>query len=127
MFVKPIRVGLVGVGKIARDQHIPALRGNPAFVLAACASRHAKVAGVQNFASLEAMLKDSANLDAVAICTPPQVHYEAAKLALGRGKHVLLEKPPCATTLQLDDLVRLAKKADRSLYQTWHSPHGHGV
>jgi D-galactose 1-dehydrogenase len=125
--VNPIRVGLVGVGKIARDQHIPALRGNPAFVLAACASRHAKVEGVLNFASIEAMLEDGANLDAVAICTPPQVHYEAAKLALSRGKHVLLEKPPCATTLQLDNLVRLAKKADRSLYQTWHSQHAHGV
>ncbi|HEX3673956.1 MAG TPA: Gfo/Idh/MocA family oxidoreductase [Rhizomicrobium sp.] len=125
--MKPIRVGLVGVGKIARDQHIPALRGNPAFALVACASRHADVDGVQNFASIEAMLEGCAGLDAVAICTPPQVHYDAAKLALEKGKHVLLEKPPCATTLQLDNLARLAKNADRTLYQTWHSQHAHGV
>jgi len=125
--VNPIRVGLVGVGKIARDQHIPALRANPAFVLAACASRRAREEGVENFHSVEAMLEHCPALDAVAICTPPQVHYEAAKLALEKGKHVLLEKPPCATTMQLDNLVRLAKGADRTLYQTWHSQHAPGV
>lgn len=124
--MKPIRVGLVGVGKIARDQHIPALRANPAFALEACASRHSKVDGVANFPSLEAML-EGCDLDAVAICTPPQVHYEAAKLALGKGKHVLLEKPPCTSTAQLDRLAVLARDMERTLFQTWHSQYALGV
>jgi D-galactose 1-dehydrogenase len=120
------RIGVVGVGKIARDQHIPAIAANDAFSLVAAASRHGHVDGIANFQSIEAML-DGCDLDAVAICTPPQVHYEAAKLALARGKHVLLEKPPCTSTLQLDHLVRLAAEAGRTLYQTWHSQHAHGV
>lgn len=125
--MKPIRLGIVGVGKIAQDQHIPALRSNPDFALVACASRHAQVDGVQNFPTIEAMLTDGAELDAVAICTPPQVHFEAAKLALLSGKHVLLEKPPCSSTMQLQRLTALASETGRTLYQTWHSQHAPGV
>jgi D-galactose 1-dehydrogenase len=66
-------------------------------------------------------------LDAVAICTPPQVHYAAARLALARGCHVLMEKPPCGSLAQLESLVRSARCAGRSLYQTWHAQHAHAV
>ena len=123
----PVRIGLVGIGKIARDQHIPSIAGNAGFALAAVASRHGHVDGVPNHPSIEAMLDAQPELDAVAICTPPQVHYEAAKLALSRGKHVLLEKPPCVSVLQLDNLVQLAKADGQTFYQTWHSQHAHGV
>jgi D-galactose 1-dehydrogenase len=125
--VKPIRLGIVGVGKIARDQHVPAILGNPAFSFAAAASRHAQARGVANFSSIEDMLAKGPELDAVAICTPPQAHYEAAKLALANGKHVLLEKPPCTSLAQFENLVRLARTAGRTLYQTWHSRHARAV
>ncbi|MET0366405.1 MAG: gfo/Idh/MocA family oxidoreductase, partial [Sphingobium sp.] len=36
----PIRIAVVGVGKIARDQHLPAIAGNGAFSLAATVSPH---------------------------------------------------------------------------------------
>ncbi|MDE2110156.1 MAG: Gfo/Idh/MocA family oxidoreductase [Alphaproteobacteria bacterium] len=122
-----IRVGIVGVGKIAKDQHIPVIRTNVAFELAACASRVATVDGIANFADVEAMLADGPELDAVAICTPPQAHYQAARLALQHGKHVFLEKPPCETTTQLDELIRQAHRADRTLFQTWHAQHAAAV
>ncbi|HEX3913590.1 MAG TPA: Gfo/Idh/MocA family oxidoreductase [Steroidobacteraceae bacterium] len=125
--MKPIRLGIVGVGKIARDQHIPAILGNSAFSFAAAASRHAHTSGVANYPSIEEMLAAVPDLDAVAICTPPQVHYAAAKLALAKGKHVLLEKPPCSSLTQFENLARLARLAGRTLYQTWHSRHAHGV
>jgi D-galactose 1-dehydrogenase len=125
--VQPIRIAIVGVGKIARDQHIPAIAGNPAFKLAAAASRHAAVADVVNFPTIEALLDSSVGIDAVAICTPPQEHYDAARRALARGKHVLLEKPPCTSLAQFDHLVALAGAAGRTFYQTWHSRHAPGV
>lgn len=125
--MKRIRIGLVGVGKIARDQHIPALRANGNYDLVACASRNAQVDGVANHASLAEMLDAHPDLDAVAISTPPQVHYEAASLALARGKHVFLEKPPCSTTAQLDRLAARAREAERALFQTWHSRFARGV
>lgn len=125
--MQPIRIAIVGVGKIARDQHIPAIAGNPAFELAAAASRHATLAGVANFPTLAALLDSDVTVDAVSICTPPQQHYDAVKLALSRGKHVLLEKPPCTSLAQFDHLVALAAAAHRTLYQTWHSRHALGV
>jgi len=120
-------MGIVGVGKIARDQHVPCISANPAFALEAAASRNAQLPGIANFRTLEQMLDGVAGLDAIAICTPPQLHYEAARLALERGKHVLMEKPPCASLTQLGHLRQLASVARRSLYQTWHSQHALGV
>ena len=121
------RIGIVGVGKIARDQHIPRIAANPAFELAAIASRHGSLAGVANFQSLEGMLAGTPDLDAVAICTPPQTHYDMARQVLQAGRHVLMEKPPCASVMQLDHLVQLARDAGCSLYQTWHSQHARAV
>jgi D-galactose 1-dehydrogenase len=125
--MQPIRMGIVGIGKIARDQHIPCIAANPAFELCAVASPRSTVAGVANYPSLEAMLAGAPELDAVAICTPPQVHYDLAKAVLNSGRHVLMEKPPCASMAQLESLVRLAGTARRSLYQTWHSQHARAV
>ena len=89
----------------------PCLHANEAFELAACASRNSRVDGVETSPTIEAMLDGCPDLDAISICTPPQVHYEAAKLALKSGKHVFLEKPPCATTAQLDRLAAIARES----------------
>ena len=70
-----IGVALVGVGKIARDQHIPSIAANPAFRLVAAASRSAEVDGVANFGTLDELLADATGVDAVALCTPPQVRH----------------------------------------------------
>jgi D-galactose 1-dehydrogenase len=125
--MQAIRIGILGVGKIARDQHVPCIAANPAFALEAAASRNAQLPGIANFRTVEQMLDGAPDLDAIAICTPPQLHYQAARLALERGKHVLMEKPPCASLAQLAHLKRLASAAQRTLYQTWHSQHALGV
>ena len=117
----PFRVGLLGIGKIARDQHIPALKANADLELVACASRNARVDGVANFPDLAAMLAGAPELECVSICTPPQAHFDAALLALRAGKHVMLEKPPAATTRQIALLADEARRVGRTLFQTWHS------
>jgi predicted dehydrogenase len=116
-----LRIGLLGIGKIARDQHIPALRANESFELVACASRNARVDGVTNYPDLAAMLAGSPGLDCISICTPPNAHFDAALTALRAGKHVMLEKPPTATTRQISLLADEARRLNRTLFQTWHS------
>jgi predicted dehydrogenase len=123
----PLRVGLVGVGKIARDQHIPALNASPRFELAACASRNAVIEGKPGFPDLDSMLRAVPDLDCISICTPPQAHFEAALAALRAGKHVMLEKPPAATTRQIALLADEAVRHGRTLFQTWHSRFAAGV
>lgn len=127
MPTEPIQVGIVGVGKFARDHHIPSILANRGFRLAAACSRHAEVQGVPNFKSIQEMFSQTERLDAVSICTPPQVHHEMARFALTQGKHVLLEKPPCTSLAQLGHLIGLARTHGRSLYQIWHSQHAPGV
>ncbi len=122
-----LKLALVGIGKIARDQHIPALAADPRFDLVACVSRNARVDGVANFTSIEALLAEMKDLDAISICTPPQAHYGAALAALRAGKHVMLEKPPASTTRQIALLQAEAARHGRTLFQTWHSRFAAGV
>ena len=80
-----------------------------------------------NFPDLEAMLAAVPDLDCVSICTPPQAHFDAALMALRAGKHVMLEKPPTATTRQIALLAEEAARRGRTLFQTWHSRFAAGV
>ena len=123
----PIRIAIVGVGKIARDQHVPSIRDNRDFQLVATASRHGTIDGVPSFPDIESLLEGAENLDAVALCMPPGPRHAAAVKTLAAGKHVLLEKPPGATVSELDDLIASAKAEKVSLFATWHSRHAAGV
>jgi predicted dehydrogenase len=50
------------------------------------------------------------NVDAVAIVTPVQTHFELAKAALENGKHVLVEKPFTSSVAQAEELINLAER-----------------
>ena len=122
------KLGVIGLGKIAQDQHLPVIGADPAFALVAVSSqRGVAVDGVPHaFKDWQEMLRLD-DLDAVAICTPPQPRYAIARAALAAGKHVLLEKPPTATLSELADLERLAAGAGRTLFTTWHSQYNPAV
>jgi D-galactose 1-dehydrogenase len=119
--VTHIRLAIVGLGKIARDQHIPAIAGTEGIDLVAIASRNASLEGIAHFATLDELLAAAPDIDAVALCTPPQVRYLQAAAALRAGKHVLLEKPPGATVSELTPLIAAARQTGRTLFATWHS------
>lgn len=124
----PIRIAVVGLGKIARDQHLPAIAGNGAFDLVATVSPDgAALDGVPHFATLDALLADGPAVDAVALCTPPQVRRELASKALAHGIHVLLEKPPGATLAEVAALQDQATQSGASLFAAWHSRYAAGV
>ena len=93
----PIRLGLVGYGKIAQDQHVPAIRGSDRFELVAVATLGQHCPDVPNFSSLAELLEQGPQVDAIAFCTPPQGRFALVEQALRAGKHVLVEKPPCST------------------------------
>ena len=119
--MSPIRIAIVGFGKIARDQHVPAIAATDGVTLAAIASRNASLPDVPHFATIEQLLRDGPAIDAVALCTPPQVRRAQAAAALEAGKHVMLEKPPGASVAELDPLIAQAAHAGRTLFATWHS------
>ncbi|MDB5724539.1 MAG: galactose 1-dehydrogenase [Novosphingobium sp.] len=123
----PLKIGLVGFGKIARDQHLPAIAGTDGIELVAIASRNAVADGLRSYHSLEDMLAAESELDAIALCQPPQARFEAARTALLAGKHVFLEKPPGATVSEVQALTALAAERGLTLFASWHSRYGSAV
>jgi D-galactose 1-dehydrogenase len=115
------RIGIIGYGKIAQDQHLPSIRGNPAFRLAGTTSRSgAGAPDVPTFKDWQEMLH-SVELDAVAICTPPGPRHDIARGCLEAGLDVLLEKPPGNTLGDVEDLNATAERHGRCLFTTWHA------
>jgi L-arabinose 1- dehydrogenase len=122
-----VAIGIAGVGKIARDQHLPAIASHDGFTLIAGASRNAKIDGVNNYPSIEAMLGAEPSLQAVSLCATPQVRFAQARVALAAGKHVMLEKPPGASVSEVGVLATLASENGCSVFASWHSRHAPGV
>jgi len=119
--MEKIKIGLAGIGKIARDQHIPALAANRAFALAATASRNARVDGVEPHASVADLVAARPDVAAISLCTPPDGRFSQAMAAIGAGRHLMLEKPPAATVSEAEALVAAAQDAGVTLFATWHS------
>src|SRR3954464_11984155 len=70
------RIAIVGLGKIARDQHVPSLAASDAFELVGVASPHNKLDGVPSYGDLQTLLQAVPDIAAVSLCTTPQVRYE---------------------------------------------------
>jgi D-galactose 1-dehydrogenase len=123
------RIGIVGLGKITEDQHVPVIRKSNAFDLVAVASRRGlTVAGAGHaFRDWKELIAKTPKLDAVIICTPPQARTAIAFAALDAGKHVMLEKPPAATVSELAALRAKAERKGLTLFTTWHSQYNEAV
>ena len=122
-----MKVALVGIGKIARDQHVPAISSSAEWELAATVSRSGTIEGVESFTDFAAFLNARPDVPVVSLCMPPQPRYPYAEAALRAGRHVMLEKPPGQTLAEVHALEALAKANGVTLYATWHSRMAHAV
>ena len=118
--MNPVRVGLVGCGKVAAV-HAAALRTLPEaeFVAACDASREraegfAAAHGVRPFADASAMLREG-GVEVVIVATPHPLHAEPAVRAAEAGVHVLVEKPMAAGLADCDAMLAAARKAGVTL------------
>ena len=116
-----LKVALVGIGKIALDQHVPALAASPDWELSATVSRKGKVPSVPAFTDLGQMLAAHPEVQVVSLALPPVPRFTQAEAALLAGRHVMLEKPPGATLAEVHALTALARDRGLTFYATWHS------
>ena len=63
--------------------------------------------GVKTFANLREAMKE--DFDGFTVATPAETHYEIAKIIIGHGKHVLVEKPITTRLAEARHLKRLAE------------------
>lgn len=122
-----MKVALVGIGKIAIDQHVPAINGSPDWELACTVSRKGQVDQVESFTTIEEMLAKRPDVRVVSLALPPVPRFAHAEAALKAGRHVMLEKPPGATLAEIFALEAMARDHGLTLYTTWHSRMAHAV
>jgi predicted dehydrogenase len=116
------RIGVVGAGALG-FHHVRILKDLDGIEFAGFydldVDRSAHVArelGVTPFSSVTALLDA---VDALTIVVPTSSHFEVARAALARGKHLLIEKPLTTTVEEADELLDLARAAG-ALIQTGH-------
>lgn len=114
-------IALAGIGKIALDQHVPALAASPDWRLAATVSRSGRVDGVDGFSSIADMLSARPEITTVSLALPPVPRFAMAQAVLNAGRHLMLEKPPGATVAEVHALADLAAAKGVTLFATWHS------
>jgi len=120
--VKTIRVGVIGTGGIATQQHIPGYQAVPGVeIVALCdvvPGRAAEIAtgvpGARAYEDFREMLERE-QLDAVSVTTPNFAHRDATVAALEAGAHVLCEKPIAMNLAEGREMVAAADKANKLL------------
>lgn len=116
-----IDIALIGLGKIAKDQHIPAIHSSKKWNLAATVSKNSTLECVRNFHNFDDFLDNQAATRVVSLCMPPQFRFEYAMKAIETKRHVMLEKPPGATISECHALQSSARQNGVSIFATWHS------
>src|SRR5260221_2335930 len=123
-----IGLGLIGAGDVVQRFYLPALAARPRFRLAAIASATGKTAralaarhDIGAVCDSPAALIARPEVDAVAICTPPDRQPAIAAAALAAGKHVLIEKPVAASYHEAAALIAAAERAPGILYYTFNN------
>ena len=114
-----LRVGFIGCGNHATQNLYPALRYAGLDLAAVCdldkrkAQRVARQFGAHRAYQDFSTMLDEMELDAVLVCGPPELHFEAALAALERGCHVWIEKPPAPSLAETEQLAAYAAQAGR--------------
>lgn len=116
-----MKLALAGIGKIALDQHVPALAASQDWELAATVSRNGRVDGVPAFSDMSELLAERPDIEVISLAMPPAPRFDYARMALEAGRHVMLEKPPGATLAEVHALEKLAEAKGLTLFATWHS------
>ncbi len=126
--MKKLGIGIVGLG-FASNPHEAGYSEMPdaCQIVAVCdlnenvAQDRAQILNAKSYFNYLDMLNDPA-VDLVDITTQHESHYEIAKAALERGKHVFVEKPICVRSEMGLELVKLAKDQGLTLGVAENTP-----
>jgi predicted dehydrogenase len=118
-----LKVGLIGVGGIART-HMPGWEASPhAEVVAGADISEAALQawgaknGVTRLTTDSAELINDPEIDIIDVCTPNNYHAPLSVAALNAGKHVICEKPLAPTPAAIQEMI-VARDASGKLLMT---------
>ncbi len=117
-----LRVGVIGAGLIAQEQHLPYWRGLPEAEIVAVsdvaldvARRVGEAFGASLCAADYRRVLEDERVNVVDICLPSALHAEVTCAALRHGKHVLCEKPMATSRAAAAEVLNAAREAGRKL------------
>lgn len=115
------KVGVIGAGGMLQ-YHAAGFRQAGAEIVAVAdpapgaAARAAEKWGIANaYESVDAMLEQCKELDAVSIIVPNKFHAPLALQCLKAGKHVFCEKPPALKASEVEEMISVANSAGKKL------------
>lgn len=116
-----MRTAIVGAGRQARRRASVIAASGDAEVVVVTAVPVTSAANLAHEVHADASTNWAAavvrpDVDAVIICTPPDLHAEIAVAALRAGKHVLCEKPLARSSAEAQRMVDEARAAGRILW-----------
>ncbi|MFQ5971757.1 MAG: Gfo/Idh/MocA family protein [Alphaproteobacteria bacterium] len=122
MSSESLRIGLIGIGRIAQAHLDAALRLREHVSPVAFCSRNEvnarraadRAGGGRIYVDYRALVADN-DIDAVVVSTPHDLHHEVCLAAIDAGKHVLVEKPMTRTAREAEELVAAARTAGLTL------------
>ena len=127
-----MRVGIVGAGLQAK-RRAPILKAFPGTELAIISSAHlasaqalAKPLGCEAAVGWDWVATRN-DIDAVLVCTPPDLHHAICLAALKSGKHVLCEKPLARTLEETSDIVAAARASGTCFKVGFNHRHHPGI
>lgn len=111
-----INTAITSFGMSGLVFHGPALKVNPGFNVVSVLERSKNISkqmfpDVRIDRSFDEILNNEA-IELVIINTPDKFHYEMARLALLKGKHIVVEKPVTLKSKQAEELVQIAREKD---------------
>jgi predicted dehydrogenase len=130
----PVRLALIGCGRIAQVAHLPALEKADGIQLVAVSDPSADVArAVARRYDVSAVYTNQAevfadeSVDAVLVAAPDRFHYPITAEALQAGNHVLVEKPLASTVTEAEALAELVERTGLVLQVGAMKRHDQGV
>lgn len=135
--IPPLRIALIGHGRIAELAFGPVLQRSDAAVLWSVCGRdlerarnfaqaHAAAAPQVAHTEVESFVRDE-EFDAVIIASPDRLHLEQARQCIDAGKHVLIEKPVGTDPALARELATASRGAGMCVgvayHLRWHRGH----
>ena len=117
-----LKFGMIGVGKICQGCHLPAYdKLDDVKIVAICDINEDRLNEIgkrypdaKRYTNYREMIENE-ELDAVDICTPNNIHSEAAVFALDHGLHVMCEKPDAVSVCEAEKMKNAAEKSGKTL------------
>ena len=116
-----MKVGIIGLGYWGPNLVRNFLAQKHVEQVVACDLKEERIAALRPKFPAAEYIKDyrkllDSDVDAIAIATPVHSHYKIAKEALEAGKHIWVEKPFTSSTIQGEELVKIANAKNLKIF-----------